>query len=795
MKVAVYIQGQRLDLFDDEQINVTQQAQDINDISKVFSDYSQSFTVPASKNNNQIFSHWYNADITNGFDARLRVNGRIEVNTIDFKLGKIRLDSVDIKNNQPTAYKITFFGKTVDIKQLIGEDELKDLVWLDNFSHDYDGNVVKNGLTLGLNFTVDGTLYEDAIKYPLISYQRQYFYNSDSSDTTSTSQLVNIGYDALRTDGVVSGNLKPCIRLALIVEAIEQQYGFNFNSPFFDSQRFQDIYVNLNKEVQELSNGLVVVEEVSGNAPSPQFGNVSCEYEGAVIPDVGFEDVPYKIKLTVNDQVVFEHLTFVTGTNSVGSGDEVQLQSPDFAYTVKMEVITQQDFSFTGNTRFTVFGVFGGNVFEQQLFANSNSGQTIDLRTEILNIVPDIKVLEFITNLFKIFNLTATAEQDDIFIQDLQSWYSEGEIFDVTEFVDFESENITRGKIYRDITFKFKESEQILWEEFNQSNDLGYGDLEFILSDANGQPLTDVDGESLEIEAIFENPIHERLLDTNTGLYTTVQYCPYFNRQLEPIAGNMFMMYLPSVSVASNSIGFVNDGAYEEISSSVFMPSHSQLIDADSFNVNFNAVINEYTFVVMLDTIYKRYWDDYIVDMFSIKRRIFDFKAILPDYLLQLLNLNDRLIIKDRRYIINNITSNLVDREDSLQLINDIYDAPLQSDTLNTSVFRIPVVTLPANAQTTSVQYIGLTGKTVSLVDTGDGIGWLNNITKTTNGTVTEVLYSLTENNTGIVRSAGIQVTDGLNNPIFYIIQKSNGVTVDSTTITVDNNIIKADNG
>ena len=181
--------------------------------------------------------------------------------------------------------------------------------------------------------------------------------------------------------------------------------------------------------------------------------------------------------------------------------------------------------------------------------------------------------------------------------------------------------------------------------------------------------------------------------------------------------------------------------------------------------------------------------------MFSIKRRIFDFKAILPDYLLQLLNLNDRLIIKDRRYIINNITSNLVDREDSLQLINDIYDAPLQSDTLNTSVFRIPVVTLPANAQTTSVQYIGLTGKTVSLVDTGDGIGWLNNITKTTNGTVTEVLYSLTENNTGIVRSAGIQVTDGLNNPIFYIIQKSNGVTVDSTTITVDNNIITADNG
>ena len=57
--VQVYIEGQRLDLFDDEQINVTSTQQNVQDISKVFTDFSQSFSVPASVKNNEIFHHFY----------------------------------------------------------------------------------------------------------------------------------------------------------------------------------------------------------------------------------------------------------------------------------------------------------------------------------------------------------------------------------------------------------------------------------------------------------------------------------------------------------------------------------------------------------------------------------------------------------------------------------------------------------------------------------------------------------------------------------------------------------------
>ena len=61
-----------LNLFDYEAVNLNQKIKDVRDISKIFTDYSQSFKVPASSNNNRIFKHYYNYNIQDGFDARFK---------------------------------------------------------------------------------------------------------------------------------------------------------------------------------------------------------------------------------------------------------------------------------------------------------------------------------------------------------------------------------------------------------------------------------------------------------------------------------------------------------------------------------------------------------------------------------------------------------------------------------------------------------------------------------------------------------------------------------------------------
>jgi len=230
------------------------------------------------------------------------------------------------------------------------------------------------------------------------------------------------------------------------------------------------------------------------------------------------------------------------------------------------------------------------------------------------------------------------------------------------------------------------------------------------------------------------------------------------------------LFYAASVSVAGYPIGFVGS-SYSKINTSVYMPSHSLQIDTTSFNLNFNAEINEYTSEIYQDTIYKRYYEDYITDMFSVKRRIHNFKGILPNSLLNTLKLNDRLVIKDKRFIINSISSNLVTRKDDLELINDIYDAPLASDVLSSSLFTPSVAYYSSAAISDTTTYVGLTGKTISKVDTGDGVAWLT-VTETTTATsVQTVNFSILINTTGATRSVQIQVTDGLNDPKFTIVQ------------------------
>jgi hypothetical protein len=179
VSVSLYIDGTKVDLFQDENISLTQSIQNVRDISKVFANFTQTFTIPASKVNNKVFKHYYNFSINNGFDARKKVDASIELNYLPFQKGKVQLMGVNLKNNEVFAYKIVFFGEIVDLKDILGEDKLSGLGWLSNFSRTYSpANVLADLQTDGVNITVGGTTYTDALCMPLITNTSQLFYDS-----------------------------------------------------------------------------------------------------------------------------------------------------------------------------------------------------------------------------------------------------------------------------------------------------------------------------------------------------------------------------------------------------------------------------------------------------------------------------------------------------------------------------------------------------------------------------------------------------------------------------------------
>jgi len=603
---------------------------------------------------------------------------------------------------------------------------------------------------------------------PLISYDKQYYYNSDSSDTTATDILTNIAYDSGRTTGVMFDDLKPAIKLSLIVQAIEEKYDdITFSGGFLESQEYKDIYVNINKDTEKLSNGLIVVD--SQTVPTP--GDISdlffqVKYFATVTPKAGFEDVEFKIRITLNGEVK-RFTNWRTGSGAIFTGGTVTTDATiDISdeTEVLFEVITQQDFEFDATGDLRIFNISLGS------YPSSFNNNVIDLETNILTQIKDTKVYEFLTSLFKTFNLVVfTDEDDNICIEDLQTWYSSGRIIDVTQYVDTKKKQVDKGVIYNQMDFKFKETDQILSDRFKQDNNRSYGNEELTLytDDTETERL---DGIKLEVESIFENPIYERLTDVSGGL-TVVQYCPYFNKEIKPISSGMFMMYANLVDVTSNVLGFNGVGNYTPLNNFVYMPSHSRIINYDSFSLNFYSEFNEYTYAPQTDNIYSRYYKDYVSDIFSVKRRNYKFDAILPLSILNGLKLNDRLIIGNTRYIINKINSNIVNRSDSLELINDIYDAPLASDLITTSVFNPANATFPPQAITASVQYIGVEIQKIT-IDYLDGTnGWLT-IDSYGTDAISTITYSLLENTTNQPRIAQIRIVDGINNPKHIITQE-----------------------
>ena len=86
--LQLYILGQQVEMFDDEAVNLSQSIQDVKDIDKIFTEFTQTFSVPASKLNNIIFKHFYNSDIVDNsdqpavssYDGRKKIDAELFLN-------------------------------------------------------------------------------------------------------------------------------------------------------------------------------------------------------------------------------------------------------------------------------------------------------------------------------------------------------------------------------------------------------------------------------------------------------------------------------------------------------------------------------------------------------------------------------------------------------------------------------------------------------------------------------------------------------------------------------------------
>lgn len=784
MVTKLFIGTERLDLFADESITINSSIADVSDITINTTDYTKSFTVPASQINNEIFKHYYEANIDGGFDARIKQDGHIELDGIPFKIGKFRLNKVNMKNGLPSSYTINFWGNLVSIKDTLKKDELKDLD-LSAFDHDYDSATVKTGLNSSL-FSGD-MVYSPFVK-------KQLYFNADGSDSTQTDALSNVAYGGGSGAGLIWNDLRPSIRIIKIIEAIETDYSLTFSRDFFGRSEFTDLFMWLNPDSGETIGGAsqvvnfdagdsTYISFVTNIGTYPNFitgRRAKWDWELDIVPSSGYETVPYTTTQFINESQNAQKEFLSGGTNEFKTSYKATDDDFNETFTTYWEVQTAQEFKYTVVLRQRYRR--GGVNFPTTITTGTES--TIDSTFVTSENMPKIKIIDFLKGLFNMFKLVVIPLEDGTtLINTLKSYYSEGSLLNVTRYADTNNYEVARGDILNEILFKFQEPSTILNQQFDKNTRIPYGNEETFLFDDNGELL---DGDSLDFELPFEQILYERLIDLNDNVETNLQYGAIIDLELSPANPKAHLFYNVNQTVGTKTIGFINDvGSKENLGSNINIPSYTETITDGDFSTLFSEEFNTWDGQIISNTLYKNYHDDYILSIFNEKRRNFKYTVKnLPLRFLPDLSLNDLIQIKSDYYRIDNFNTNLLTGEVEFNLINSFDNTIAGFFPDRTSIF------VDYQEQQQSIYVTNLGNFSFVKNDLGNGVGWV-----TVSSSENNIFFDFDENNTGLNREMTVTITNDLTLQEFDVLlsQTPKRVTLDNGVVTLDNNIITLD--
>lgn len=656
LTVGIYISidgvAKRIELFNDEKISVTSSIQSISDISKIYTDFSQSFTVPATKNNNAIFSHWYDNSLVNGYDARRRKNAYIELDTIPFRNGKIQLESASIKNGKPENYTITFFGNLVSLKDVFRGLSLRDVDYSE-FDFSYSGAVVKAKVEAQTT---------DHVKFPLISSLRPWTFGDAGADDISVSSKA-INYK----------ELFPALRLSKVFKGISDFYDVTFEGDFLTDPRFTNAFLWLKNGdgFKPEGSSVIVFESVVQTTlyssfnlaenlfnwvyyipPNPETQGIQTSRLNITFSVAG---IPFSIS-AVRDGVTTNFGNYITSTSSQLIA-LVFFVEGDYQIKITSDEVVNFTSIFTYKLEEVVYDDFGGIISVTTLddiTATQSTTASTSSTASIALAMPDIKVEDFFSGILKMFNLTCYSLDGTTYnIRQIESWYNSGDIVDLTQYIFKESATIDRVKSYKRVNFEYQKSENLISVAYLSANGIEYGNL--------AQDF-DADGEEYSVNLPFET-----LLFSNLNNRLQVAYS--LKTDLKPYIPKPIIVY--DYGTAQTAGFYLDNGTTDTLLTNYNAFGSETLIDTSTYSINFGIEQSSLTNDLINNGLYINYYQNYLANIFTSKARQIKIKGKLPLSILTSLQLNDRVIIQGKRYLINSFTTDLTTGEVDFDLLND----------------------------------------------------------------------------------------------------------------------------
>ena len=702
-EVQLFISDTRVDLFQDESISITDSVQNVSDISKLFTPFSKQFNLPASQTNNKLFKHYYNFHIQGGFDARFKVDARIEINFVPFKTGKLRLTGVSLKDNKPHTYKVVFFGEPNSLKDIFGDEDLSGLNGLSTYDIQYDNSDFLDAFKTGLQATGSAAtnLSNRNVVVPLISLNTFYNYNEGTSDETD---FATINFAKLRKQ------LKPAIKLKRVIEAIQTQYDITFNMSDVHLDEFV-LAEDASQVITEASEDVVLEDATSDIKTffgSDMFDELYLwlhrEKTPITSPETttktfGVDTTTRSIKFTLAD------FTYSSGSGDVLTGGKLVVTDPD-EYTIRVgftpsanattgEIIVkdkttnellffEEDITFQSgvNQNISLMNLTSGNLDSrtydiefrincqtQETFSsvtmritkNSSTIHDYTATDKVLNdnifiqdYLPQMKVIDFLTGLFKMFNLVAYNRLGDstIYVETFDDFMTEGLTRDITKYIDVSQSTIDRPIPYNQVNFNYSEPVTQTSLRFVNQFAQAFGDLEYSAPEK-------YDGQAFNLDVPFERSVLINL-QNSSGVNTNNILGWWVDDKGDTTLGKPFIFFNRVIDSSSYTVTGLNITAYNAASSVSSDGNHT---------LNFGAEYDEFSKSVNTNSLFSRFYQNYIVQTFNQNGRIIKVSARLPVSFILNYRVNDVILIDGQEYYINNITIDLTTGKSELELI------------------------------------------------------------------------------------------------------------------------------
>jgi hypothetical protein len=236
--VAGDLPGTQLDVFQDEDLKISNNVTGLFDFGTLPSDFTRQITIPGTKINNAFFEHVYDISIDNPFlfATNIKVPCYIDFNGVYLINGYLQLNKVNVYQNKAVdSYEITLFGTLSSFARICSQTFLTDLTPLAAFNH--------TSSFANISASWSGNLFNGDIVYPLTDNGQAWKFNSGFN-------YYGIDENVYPSAGITVQDFKPAIRAKVVWDAIFDYAGYTYSSSFLNESWFEDVYMICNNALQ-----------------------------------------------------------------------------------------------------------------------------------------------------------------------------------------------------------------------------------------------------------------------------------------------------------------------------------------------------------------------------------------------------------------------------------------------------------------------------------------------------------------------------------------------------------------